>query len=112
MSRDESYYANEAGVNKTMEAARPVSGAGDRGRIKQRQGKRAGCIEIGGKDTVCLLLGNNHRHGNGNVSAARQMADDMILTGRALLIVVIGRRGVVLGELCLMHMLVHGWRLV
>lgn len=37
---DESYYANEAGVNKMIEAARPVSGAGERGWVKRWQGKR------------------------------------------------------------------------
>ena len=108
MVQGESFYASEAGVNKTMEAARPVSGAGKRRRVKQRQGKRTGCIEIGSKDTNCLLLCNNHQHRTGNVSATRQMADGMIFTGRALLIVVIGRRSVIFGELCLMHMLVFG----
>lgn len=91
-----------------MEAARPVSGASERRGVKQWQGKRAWYIEIGSKDTICLLLCNNHRHRTGNVSAARQMADGVVFTGRILLVVVAGRQIVIRGKLCLMHMLMLG----
>lgn len=105
MIRDESFYANEAGVNKTMGATRPVSGASERGRVKQWQGQGAGCIEIGSKDTICLLHCNNHRHRAGNIAAANLMANCMVVTGRVLLVVVNGGQIMIRGKMCMMHML-------
>ena len=40
------------------------------------------------------------------------MTDGMVFTGSVLLVVVTGSRIVIRGKVCLMHMLVPGWRLV
>lgn len=69
--RGEGFYAAETGVTKMMEAARPVSGAGERRGVEQRQGERAGCNEVRCTGVIRLLLRSNHQYGAGNISATR-----------------------------------------
>lgn len=102
------FYADETGMDKTMEAARPVSGAYERRRVEQRQGKRAGCNEVRGKGTIRLLLCDDYRYRIGHISAARQMANGVALAGRVRLVMVAGRHIVACGKLLMLRMCGRG----
>ena len=95
-------------MDKTLEAARPVSGACERRRVEQRQGKRAGCNEVRGKGTIRLLLCDDYRYRIGHISAASQMADGVALAGRVRLVMVAGGHIVACGKLFMMRVCGRG----